>query len=369
MKLAAVRIVHAAETIKGGVATILKSLLADQSEDPVCIPIALIPDRHAMELDPISSSFIATFRSHGRGFRTLLSFALSLRRLIASHQPHILHLHSTFAGFIGRLVLLTFRPSKRPHVIYCPHAFPFLMQTSPLQKSLYRALERLLSRITDRIICVSQFEYREALLAGLPHAKLLVIYNGINPPLAPFRPSRTASNSTNLLFVGRFDRQKGFDILQMAMQRLPEHYHLTAVGAPVHGTAFPSPASNITYTGWLPPLQLAEYYRSADLVIMPSRWESFGLVAIEAASYGTPTLAPDIAAFPELIDNCNTGLLFDGTVSGLVAAITTSSPDQLMQLGKAARQHYKHKFASSSMCLLTRQLYNDVLSQKGKSGQ
>ena len=64
------------------------------------------------------------------------------------------------------------------------------------------------------------------------------------------------------------------------------------------------------------------HFSNADLLIMPSRWEAFGLVAVEAQSYGLPVLASRCASLPEVVLDGKSGLLFDvGSVDDLVRQV------------------------------------------------
>jgi glycosyltransferase involved in cell wall biosynthesis len=88
----------------------------------------------------------------------------------------------------------------------------------PLEANLYAMVERALSHCADHIICISAFEYRSALERGISPARMTMIENAITSRprpagKAPFRPAE----GINLLFIGRFDKQKGFDIAEAAM--------------------------------------------------------------------------------------------------------------------------------------------------------
>ena len=135
-----------------------------------------------------------------------------LNKLIDTIQPDIIHIHSTFAGFFTRLPL--FVSKKKAKVIYCPHGWSFLMDVSNWKKKLYFFIEKVLSYKTDVIINISKYEYQESINSGLPKSKSTMIYNGVerSSPLKNI-DLHLDSNKINLLFVGRFDMQKGIDIL------------------------------------------------------------------------------------------------------------------------------------------------------------
>src|SRR5262249_43866670 len=173
----------------------------------------------------------------------------------------------------------------KPKVIYTPHAFAFIMQGSALKRALFSKLEARLSRVADAIVCGSNYEQRAAIEAGIPPDRLHRIYNGIALPNVSARARINREiGPLRLLFVGRFDRQKGLDVLLSAMSQLPaELFRLVVVGAPVQdAAAFDQPQlPNVEYMGWVPHDDLSRFYAEADVLVMPSRWESFGLDAVE----------------------------------------------------------------------------------------
>ncbi|MCI6655110.1 MAG: glycosyltransferase family 4 protein, partial [Clostridium sp.] len=124
-------------------------------------------------------------------------------------------------------------------------------------------------------------------------------------------------DKVNLLFVGRFDPQKGVDFLLKVFKDYEEdlqHIHLWIIGDNVvsDGKGIEKKnTDNITFLGWIPHEELTAYYEACDAVIMPSRWEAFGLVAIEAMKYGKPVIVSNRGALPELVKEGVNGWIFD----------------------------------------------------------
>ena len=69
---------------------------------------------------------------------------------------------------------------------------------------------------------------------------------------------------------------------------------------------------------------LSTFYRAADVVLVPSRSESFGLVALEAAACGTPVVAAAVGGLRTLVDHGRTGFLVEGREPTVFAAPTPS---------------------------------------------
>jgi D-inositol-3-phosphate glycosyltransferase len=128
-----------------------------------------------------------------------------------------------------------------------------------------------------------------------------------------------------LLFVGRIQPLKGVDVAIRALASMRDSRALlVVVGGPsgADGAAevdrLHALARDLGVEGrvrWEPPQPhgaLVDWYRAADVCLMPSRTESFGLVALEAAACGTPVVAANVGGLRSLVDDGHTGFLVDG---------------------------------------------------------
>ena len=104
----------------------------------------------------------------------------------------------------------------------------------------------------------------------------------------------------------------------------------------------------------------------ADLMIMPSEMESFGLAALEAMACCVPTIATRVGGVPELIEDGLNGLLFPvGDTAGMARAAIDllGHPDRLETMAKAARRHAQQHFCTTRIIPLYEAFYEQVLSQ------
>lgn len=357
------KVLHAAETIKGGVATVLKQLVAAQQSEPDRFSIkCLIPADQAEELDTVNNENLRCWQRRGRSLSALLSFAVAFIKTVQGFRPDIVHLHSSFAGVIGRICLILLYPLIRPKVVYCPHAFSFLMETSGGKKRLYALIEKALLPMTDAIICVSHYEAEQAELSGISAQKLIVIHNGV-PVKAPREPTNKPEGSPiELLYVGRFDYQKGYDLLISAMKNLSgQRIRLTIVGDAVHGTEQPAALPDAIYTGWLKAAQMENYFLQADALVIPSRWEGFAMVPLEAMSYSLPIVASDATSLPEVVKDKETGFLFkNGDISSLAEVLNRLPGCDLKQMGIKGNAFFSANFTSRTMIKKTHSLYESL---------
>src|SRR6266511_2453574 len=155
-----------------------------------------------------------------------------------------------------------------------------------------------------------------------------------------------------LLFVGRIQALKGVDLALRCLAGVPDQRaELVVVGGP-SGADGPGEVDRLhtlasqldiaTRVRWVEPqphAALADYYRAADVCVVPSRSESFGLVALESAACGTPVVASNVGGLRSLVDDGHTGFLVDGrSADEYVAPVTKLLEDRRLaeELGVSA---------------------------------
>ncbi|MFA7297466.1 MAG: glycosyltransferase [Dehalococcoidia bacterium] len=189
--------------------------------------------------------------------------------------------------------------------------------------------ERRLVHALDRIVAATEHE-RQLLkqLYRVAPAKVAVIPLGVD--LERFHPGDRAQARATLgldpaerivLAVGRIEPLKGFDILVRAMAEMTERdgVRLILVGGDERASAEQARllavaeevgvASRVTLVGAVPHERLALYYQAADAVAVPSFYESFGLVAVEAMASGVPVVASRVGGLTSTIADGRTGYL------------------------------------------------------------
>ena len=100
--------------------------------------------------------------------------------------------------------------------------------------------------------------------------------------------------------------------------------------------------------------KLASYYSQCDAVVMPSRWEAFGLVAIEAMKYGKPVIVSDKGALPEIVKDGQNGLVFDfNNPKSLQSVLGKLSKDKLHEMGNKAEKDFMEHYRLENMVTAT----------------
>ncbi len=360
------RILHISEFTKGGIETHLNEVLKYQSDNH---DIYLITSEQDANLDSFS---ISPDRLHlypyKRSPKYFLKAMQSIHRMIKEVNPDIVHVHGTFAGFFLRTLFLLKR--KRPIVIYCAHGWAFLMDIQPWKRRVFAGIEKLLSLRTDYIINISQHEYQMSMNYGLSAKKSVVVYNGVSDaPISNRLPFDVNKDKINLLYVGRFDRQKGFDLLlEVFNEHLFADVTLYLVGDTVLKEFEYDYPSNAVKMGWVDNSEIDRYIRACDAVIVPSRWEGFGIVAIEALRNKKPVIASNRGALPEIIQHGVNGYIFDfDNKEELVNIIQGLSKNKLEMMGETGERIFYEKFHSDKMNKKIERLYVDALKKQGDS--
>ena len=281
-------------------------------------------------------------------------------RVVKHVKPDVIYCHSTWAGLFVRLPL--FFLTKHCRIIYNTHGWAFLRDTTSLNKALYALIERILSIRTDVIVNVSDYEYRAAKNAGISKKRLRLVFSGISSVKGETPPVELPKGVINLLFVGRFDAPKGIDYLLEHFSKCKrKDIHLFVIGDNVVGDSEKIPmidTEKVTFCGWIPHDKLDGYYKSCDAVIMPSRWEAFGLVGVEAMKYGKPIIVSNRGALPELVKDGENGYIFDFEhPESLIRILDKLEKKELCRMGQKAALFFLQRYESRKMLEKTILIY------------
>jgi len=182
-----------------------------------------------------------------------------------------------------------------------------------------------------------------------------VIYNGvevpsISPLLLPFDPP-------TLLCLGRLAPDKGFDLILPAFEVILRCFPRARLIVAGNGSDRETLERQVMdrgmhraveFVGWVAPWAVPDLINSSTLVVMPSREDSFPLVALEAAMMGRPLVATHVGGLPEVVVPMETGLLVDKEdCDGLVKAISflLERPELAVAMGKAAQKRIETAFS------------------------
>jgi glycosyltransferase involved in cell wall biosynthesis len=289
------RLLHISETVKGGIGTYLDQVIPELDtrivEGRPLDQFALVPAGSEDYLPSVRCDKILKFASaRRRNPFEMVRLAGEFRQFIRQTQPDIVFLHSTFAGALVRTQRWFLGVGAK--FIYCAHGPAYDAQWHPLTKSLITGFERLMAQRTDWVVALSNQEVTDCAEAGFPTDRISRVYNGIAEQTPAAVPALWDERRLKVLFVGRFDHQKGLDTLLAAAAMAPDRLTVRCAGEAVVSTALPAGAGdNVEFLGWLGASELHAQLLAADVLVMPSRWEGLGIAAIEAMRAGKPVVA------------------------------------------------------------------------------
>ncbi|KTR84384.1 hypothetical protein NS277_04225 [Novosphingobium barchaimii] len=357
------KVLHVAESVKGGIATYFDEILSKQVSfyGPASVRI-LVPEDQKLEIRQIPSDCISTFSRRTR-LRSLPHLVIKFNSEVASFKPDIVHMHSTVAGAILRSLPSASRRLWK--TVYCPHGWAFDMDRTQLSKLLIRKVESALAYRTDAVVAISEHEYQQGLDLGIDPQKLFLVVSGIGEDVSLPAAAEWGSARTRVLFVGRLDRQKGFDLLLDAVSANPEHLELRAIGANVverAGSATIQPPENVCMLGWQDRQSIFAQMAACDVVAIPSRWEGFGLVALEAMRAGKPVVASAVGGLTSIVEHGVTGMLLaKGDAEALATALMSQNRSSWEGLGRSGRAKFERFFTSERAYAQLRRLYEGLL--------
>jgi glycosyltransferase involved in cell wall biosynthesis len=243
---------------------------------------------------------------------------------------------------------------------------------SGISRQYARTMARATLRGASRVVALTQREatYLEGL--GVPGELLRVIPNGID--LEEFRdlPPPEPHTSLRILSVGRiYPRQKGLDTLVEAFGRMTGRgpAELRLVGEDWGGQAVLQAnarrlgvADRVHFTGPVARARLLQEYASCDLFVLPSRFEPFGIVLLEAMASGKPIVASRTGGIPEVVEDGRSAMLVPpGDPEALAAAMRAvgEDPERRERMGRAGKERVL-RFAWPTLAPKFLQLFEEV---------
>lgn len=269
-------------------------------------------------------------------------------------EADIIHSHSlwTFVSIAPGLLV----PGSQAKLVCSPRGTlsPWALSISRNKKRALWPLQRLtLSRAS--LLHATSTEEMEQIRAGGFHAPVVVIPNGVDTP--SFEGPATKGERRTLLFLSRIHVTKGIDRLLHAWKSLQQkHSNWDLVIAGKDATSYLSVCSELVrdlelervhFPGPLYGEEKSAAYRSADLFVLPTHSENFGLVVAEALAHGCPVVVSKGAPWAG-VEQTDSGWWTDNSVPALAAALDEAmncSREVLMQKGANGREWMQRDFS------------------------
>lgn len=311
-------------------------------------------------------------------------------RLIQRGGFDVVHTHNAKAGFLGRLAGAL---AGVPLVVHTNHGLPFQVadRFSTSQDRFHRALERLAAQVTDRFFVVSQAELDKAATHGIAAPERMV-WMGQGIDLATFTRDADAQQAASeerarlgleasdrvIGVIARQVEHKGLDCFLDAAARIaardaaarfvlvgdgPDRPRLEAQAARL------GLEERVRWAGHVKALnRIRGLYAMMDVFMLPTRWESFGVVFVEAMAMGVPVIGPRQAPIVDVVQDGETGLLVEPDDAGAYAeaALRILGDDALSARFKAAgRARVEAHFAEARIFERMGATYAELARQMG----
>ena len=299
---------------------------------------------------------------------TQLKLPFAFRSAITRADPNVVHINTSFEprAIVRDLILAKFA-GRRPVVLHV-HGGRFVMQsfTNP---TLGWAAEQLL-RTAKRVVVLSEAE-RDSLLARSKLDSIVVLPNAI--PTAKFQSGeRTWDSRKTIVYMGRLDESKGLsDMVEACRMLLAQGFKF---GFACYGTGpdklkFLSEmkstlGSDFYYGGVVSGAEKIRALASADIFLMPSRFEGLPLSLLEAMAAGCVPVVSDRGSIPTVVDDGRNGFLVEpGDLTQIVGKLKflfSEGETGWEQLRRSARETVRERFDISDYLEKLNAIYREV---------
>jgi glycosyltransferase involved in cell wall biosynthesis len=304
-----------------------------------------------------------------------------LVQIFRSGSYHIVHLHGARAGVLGRIAA---KLARVPTVVWTLHVFQLdvLQGWRRVQRPLYIAVEKLLAHVTDLIITETDTHRRKLIeVEGIDPARIVRIYASINVKgfERPFDAQRKrqelglAEANAVVGTIARLSPQKGIEYFLRAVPAIQEamrQVRFLVVGdgplrswleAEVQQLGI---TSSVTFTGYRKDAH--EIMRSLDVFVLPTLWESFGLVLAEAMASKVPVVASSVEPIPEVLDGYEAARLVPPRNPRALAQAVVQVLQQREYYRAQAEQGpmLVRKYAWENMVRDTAEVYEDLIAHR-----
>jgi glycosyltransferase involved in cell wall biosynthesis len=297
--------------------------------------------RDAVDVDFVSTTTwdVSVPRQIAEAVRAYVTLVLRLSR--TTTRPDVVHIHFSTGGSLYRKLVASWivRAFGVPYIAHL-HSGGF-ERWQAQRRWRNRASRSLMSHAAVTAVPANRWL---ALAQSLAAREVVVLPNTISPhlqrSLEEARSARSSAGSADepiVLYYGRWAANKGLDVLARALtDRVishPYHVHLWGNGDRAWLEAAFAGVSRLTIHGWLDDESKPEELRRATVFVHPSREEGFGQALLEAMCAGTPIVASDAGAIPEVLAGYPLGEIVpagepDALALALQRALTSTEPRQ-----------------------------------------
>lgn len=333
------KIVHIVESFGSGVLSYLSDLVSGLADD---YDITILYGERQQTPKNINDYFpsnvkLIKINNFTRDINPVkdIRATLEIRGLLRKIDPDIIHLHSSKAGVLGRLI----HYKKHQKVFYTPHGYAFLNEADSKTKHLiYYDAEKILGFRNIETIACSKSEYLSSLKVT-KHSKY--INNSINTHKLDTFFSDDSNTQDVVFTVGRIDEQKNPLLFNEIAELMPNMKFIWFGDGNQRSLLT---ANNIKVTGWLPREELLQKTQKYKYFILTSKWEGLPISLLEAMYFKKICFVTNVAGNKDTIIDKVDGYCFDTTKQFL-----EDFESRDVGLGLAAHKKIQKEFSRERM--------------------
>lgn len=348
-----IKIIHIIPTLDiGGAERLIVDILKDLDKDLFDVEVVCLKrfgfwgldlKRHKLKMTLLKQRF----RFSAGSFFTLV-------RLFKKRKPDIVHTHLFGADFYG---ILAARLSGVKTIISTEH------NKNYFEGIIRRKIKKFVYKYATSIVAVSEAVKDYLLSEGVAKEKIIVIHNGVRVKDFFISGKKRSSGPLIIGSVGRLSEQKDFSVLLKAVIKI-DGIKMVIAGEGELRSKLEALIKKLNLSDRVELLgnekDMKKFYKKLDIFVLPSKWEGFGIVILEAGLSGLPVIASRIDGIKEIIENKKDGLLFEsGNIFELTKLINKLAVDreQRAKLGRALRKKVENKFSIEVMVKKYEKLY------------
>jgi glycosyltransferase involved in cell wall biosynthesis len=281
-----------------------------------------------------------------------LSIIKKLRAELNKIDPYFIYAH-LIKGLLYTSLANFFSSSR----LYCNlHAVYNITTVESRVKALCFRLIIFLAQKKSNYIAVSEYHKNSLISYGVNPSKIKVIYNGVDKKKYCNSEIRLPVNSFNVLFVGRLHNEKNpMMVLQIAKRMKGMNIHFTIAGDGSQKDILAKykedqKLDNLSVLGYKE--NIGELLHESDILLAPSKMETFGIAIAEAMSCNLPVIASNVGGIPELIIDEKGGFLCEpNDIDDFVEKINylKDNPKLMTEFGQFNRQRFEMLFTVERM--------------------
>lgn len=353
------KIVHVVECFAGGVFSFLSNLTNELDKEEYIVIYGTNRDNTPSDFRekfPSNTKFIP-WRNASRSLNPLkdLKALWELYTILKNiDNIDIIHLHSSKAGFLGRIVSFLLGKSKK--TIYTPHAISFLrLDVSPKKRKIFIWMEKFASFFCGKIVACSKSEKEAIEKQGIKNVTF--INNGIKP--LQVEKKVNTSDKITIISVGRLSIQKNpklFNDIALEFIDNPDIQFIWCGDGELKSELI---SPNIKCTGLIDRKALENYLSNADIYLSTSLWEGLPLSVLEAMSIGLPVVLSDCVGNKDLVEDRNF-LYQDKQKAIRIISYYVKNRNLLIENGLKSKKTFDRDFKLENMANLYYRLYRSL---------